>query len=104
MFLYLYGRVEGGEELPVLILDHLEEGVVEDVPPLHQHLRQQLLSRVTTYNKALVVRIQKYCRNKKQAGAGGANIILGPGAKHFLQSVLGPGAKHFLQSVLRMRG
>jgi hypothetical protein len=34
--------MEGGEELPVLILHYLQQGVVEDVPSLHQHFRQQL--------------------------------------------------------------
>jgi hypothetical protein len=34
--------MEGGEELPVLILHYLQQRVVEDVPSLHQHFRQQL--------------------------------------------------------------
>ncbi len=34
--------MEGGEELPVLILHYLQQRVVKDVPPLHQHFRQQL--------------------------------------------------------------
>ncbi len=45
----LDGRMERGEELPVLILHYLQQRVVEDVPSLHQHFRQQLTPGTLPY-------------------------------------------------------